>query len=42
MGPPAPVTTTPWLEDAPATQAMMTVPPWALAQWPDTGPSFEQ
>jgi hypothetical protein len=40
--PPAPVTTTPWMEDAPTSQAMMTVPPWMVVPWPDTGLPFEQ
>jgi hypothetical protein len=40
--PPAPMATTPWLEDAQATPAMMTVPPRALAPWLDTGLPFEQ
>jgi hypothetical protein len=35
---PAPVTTAPWLEDASATQAMMTVPPLALAPRSDIAP----
>jgi hypothetical protein len=34
--PPTLVMTTPWLEDTPATQAMMMVPPWVLAPWLDT------
>jgi hypothetical protein len=38
---PAPVATTPWLEDAPPTQDKMTVPPWALASRLDTGFPFE-
>jgi hypothetical protein len=29
---PAPVTTTPWMENTLTTQAMMTVPPWTVAQ----------
>jgi hypothetical protein len=40
-GLPHPVMTTPWLEDAPATQAMMTVPPRALAPRLDIGLPFE-
>jgi hypothetical protein len=28
--PPAPITTTPWPEEASTTQTMMTVPPWTL------------
>jgi hypothetical protein len=39
---PAPVTAKLWMEDAPATQAMMMVPPRALEPWPDTDHSFEQ
>jgi hypothetical protein len=39
---PAPLTTTPWLENAPATRAMMMVPPWALAAWLDIGLPFER
>jgi hypothetical protein len=39
---PAPVTTTSWLENAPVTQAMMTVPQWATTPWPDTSLTFEQ
>jgi hypothetical protein len=39
---PAPVTTTPWMENAPATEAMMTVPPWTAAPRPDTGLPIEQ
>jgi hypothetical protein len=35
---PAPVTTSPWLEDASATQAMMTVPPLTLAPRSDIAP----
>jgi hypothetical protein len=34
--------TTPWLEYAWVTQAMMTVPPQALVSWPDTGLPFER
>jgi hypothetical protein len=40
--PPAPVTTTPWLESALATQAMMTVSPRALAPRLDASLPFEQ
>jgi hypothetical protein len=39
---PTPVTTTPWMENVPATQATMTVPPWMVAPRPDTGLPFEQ
>jgi hypothetical protein len=35
-------TTTPWMENAPATQAMMTVPPWTMAPWPESSLPFEQ
>jgi hypothetical protein len=35
--PPDPIATTPWLEEAPTTQAMTTIPPRALASWPNTG-----
>jgi hypothetical protein len=35
--PPTPVTTTPWTENAPAIQALMTVPPRMAAPWLDTG-----
>jgi hypothetical protein len=38
----APFTTTPWMENAPATQAMMMVPPRTAAPRPDTGLPFEQ
>jgi hypothetical protein len=37
---PAPVTATPWMENAPATQAMMTVPPQSAAPWLDTDLPF--
>jgi hypothetical protein len=40
--PPAPVTTTPWMENAPVTQAAMTIPPWTTVLWPDTSIPFEQ
>jgi hypothetical protein len=39
---PDPVTTTPWMENAPGTQATMKVPPWTAAPQPDTGLPFEQ
>jgi hypothetical protein len=39
---PAPLITTPWLEDAPTTQAMMAIPLWTLAPQPDTGLPFER
>jgi hypothetical protein len=35
------VITTPWLEDIPATQAMMTASPWTPAPRPDTGLPLE-
>jgi hypothetical protein len=38
----APVTTMSWLEDARATQAMTTVPPWGFTTWPGTDLSFER
>jgi hypothetical protein len=38
----APVTTTSWLEDAQATQAMTTVPPWGFTMWPGTDLPFER
>jgi hypothetical protein len=37
-----PVTTTPWMENALATQATMTVPPWTVVPQLDTGLPFEQ
>jgi hypothetical protein len=40
--PPVPVATTPRMENAPATQATMTVPPWTTAPWLDTSLPFEQ
>jgi hypothetical protein len=40
--PPAPVTTTPWMENTLTTQAITTVPPWTAVLWPDTGLPFEQ
>jgi hypothetical protein len=40
--PPAPVTTTPWMENASTTQARTMVPPWTVAPRPDTGLPFEQ
>jgi hypothetical protein len=39
--PPTPVTTTPWLENALATQAMMTVPPQVSAPRLDTSLPFQ-
>jgi hypothetical protein len=39
---PSPVTTTPWMENALADQAMMTVPPRMTAPWPDTDLPFKQ
>jgi hypothetical protein len=40
--PHAPVTTTPWIENAPATQATTMVPSRTVAPRPDTGLPFEQ
>jgi hypothetical protein len=40
--PPTPVTTMPWMENAPPTQAMMNVPPWMAALQPDIFLPFEQ
>jgi hypothetical protein len=40
--PPAPVTTTPWMENALANQAMMMAPAQTAALWSDTGLPFEQ
>jgi hypothetical protein len=40
--PPAPVTTTPWTENALATQALMTIPPRMAALRLDTGLPIEQ
>jgi hypothetical protein len=37
----APVTTTPRMENAPATQATMIVPPRTVVPWPKTGLPFE-
>jgi hypothetical protein len=34
---PAPVATTPWLQDIPATQSMTTVPLWVRTPWSNTG-----
>jgi hypothetical protein len=39
---PAPIVTTPWLEDAPTPQTMTTVPPRTIALRPDTGLPPEQ
>jgi hypothetical protein len=39
---PTPVTNIPWMENAPATQAMTTVSPWAVAPQPDTGLPIER
>jgi hypothetical protein len=39
---PTPITATPWMEDALATQAMTLVPPRVAAPRPDTGSPFEQ
>jgi hypothetical protein len=39
---PAPVGTTPWMENTPATQDMTMVPPRTVVQRPDTGLPFEQ
>jgi hypothetical protein len=42
MGPPpAPIVTTPWLEDAPNTHTMMMVPSQTLVPWPDSGLPLE-
>jgi hypothetical protein len=38
----APITTTPWMENAPSTQATMTLPPQMAALQPYTGLPFEQ
>jgi hypothetical protein len=38
---PALVATTPWLEDVPTTQTMITVPPRALAPWSDASLPLE-
>jgi hypothetical protein len=40
--PPAPITTTPWMENAPATLATTTVPPWTAAARLDTDLRVEQ
>jgi hypothetical protein len=40
--PPAPITTIPWLEDAPCTQTMTMVPPQTLSPCPDNGFPLEQ
>jgi hypothetical protein len=40
--PPAPVTTTTWMENAPATQATTTVSPWMAAARPNTDLPFMQ
>jgi hypothetical protein len=40
--PPTPVTTTPWMENAPAAQALMTVLLWVVAPGLDIGIPFEQ
>jgi hypothetical protein len=37
----APTTTTPWMENAPATQAMTTVSQWMVAPWLETSLPFE-
>jgi hypothetical protein len=39
---PAPITTPPCQEDAPAIQSMMMVQPWTLTQRQPTGHSFER
>jgi hypothetical protein len=36
------ITTTPWKENAPATQATTTVPPWTAAPRPESGLPFKQ
>jgi hypothetical protein len=40
--PPAPVTTTPWMENAPTTWAITTVRPWSAAPRPNTDLPSEQ
>jgi hypothetical protein len=40
--PPAPIATTPWMENAPATRAMIMVPPQTVASRLDIGLPFEQ
>jgi hypothetical protein len=37
----APIQTTPWMENAPATQATTMVPPWMVVPQPETGLPFE-
>jgi hypothetical protein len=39
---PNPIATTPWLEDAPSTEAMTMVPPRTFAPRPDTDLPFER
>jgi hypothetical protein len=39
--PPTPITTTSWMENAPATQAMTTILPWMAAPQQKTGLPFE-
>jgi hypothetical protein len=40
--PPSPVATTPWMENALATQVRTMVQPWMVVLWPNTGLPFEQ
>jgi hypothetical protein len=40
--PPTPVTTAPWLENVPSTQAMTMVPPRVLKPWPSVSLHFER
>jgi hypothetical protein len=40
--PPAPITTTLWMENTLTTQAMMTIPPWTVVPRSDTSLPFEQ
>jgi hypothetical protein len=39
---PAPITTTPWSEDAPTSQTITTIPSWTIISRPDTGLPPEQ
>jgi hypothetical protein len=39
---PAPVVTTSWMENTPASQAMTTVPLWTMVPWTNTGLPFER
>jgi hypothetical protein len=38
----APITTMPWMENAPAVQVMRAVPPWTAVPQPETDPPSEQ